>query len=162
MYKRQVIIGSGPDAFSDPIRGAESARFLLGRGVDVIYQVAGASGIGVINAVREAGKGFAIGVDSNQNGLAPGRVLTGMLKRVDLAVLEAVQEQLSGKFAPGVVRVGIEKGRRPEEDFVGYMHGGCLYCIRITIWRVRGALRGLSAHIGDERGSWECDVTARF
>lgn len=116
----KVIIGSGPDAFSDPIRGAESARFLLGRGVDVIYQVAGASGIGVINAVREAGKGFAIGVDSNQNGLAPGRVLTSMLKRVDLAVLEAVQEQLSGKFAPGVVRVGIEKGRRPEEDFVGY------------------------------------------
>jgi basic membrane protein A len=111
------FIGTGPDSFNDPLKGADVARRLIKeQGVDVIYQVAGASGGGIINAAKDAGI-FAIGVDSNQNGLAPGTVLTSMLKRVDLAVERSIDDVVSGRFTGGVVRLGLE---REGPDFVDY------------------------------------------
>ncbi len=105
--------GSSPQAFADPARGKELALLQYGRGVDVIYHAAGSTGLGVIEAAREARK-FAIGVDSNQNYVAPGTVLTSMVKRVDNAVYAAIQSVHEGRFVGGVHEFGLA------EDGVGY------------------------------------------
>jgi len=105
--------GSSPQAFADPARGKELALLQYGRGVDVIYHAAGSTGLGVIEAAREAGK-FAIGVDSNQNYVAPGTVLTSMVKRVDNAVYAIVQSAKEGRFVGGVHEFGLA------ENGVGY------------------------------------------
>lgn len=113
-----TYIGSGPESFNDPLKGQEKARELIRQRADVIYQVAGASGWGVIKAAKEAqGQVWAIGVDSNQNGLAPGTVLTSMLKRVDLAVESSIQEAAANTFKASVDRLGLEQTGR---DFVDY------------------------------------------
>src|SRR5690606_31429340 len=74
-----------PAAWNDPTRGAEITRTQIDQGADVIYHAAGGTGVGVLQAAADAGK-LGIGVDSNQNYLHPGHVLTSMVKRVDLAV----------------------------------------------------------------------------
>lgn len=105
--------GTTPQAFADPARGKELALLQYGRGVDVIYHAAGSTGNGVIEAARETGL-YAIGVDSNQNYMAPGNVLTSMVKRVDNAVYMAIKEAYEGKFVGGVQELGLA------EDGVGY------------------------------------------
>jgi basic membrane protein A len=105
--------GSTPQAFADPAKGKELAMLQYGRGVDVIYHASGNTGIGVIEAARETGN-FAIGVDSNQNYMAPGYVLTSMVKRVDNAVYAVVLEALENRFEGGVEELGLA------EDGVGY------------------------------------------
>ncbi len=105
--------GSSPQAFADPARGKELALLQYGRGVDVIYHAAGSTGLGVIEAAREAGR-LAIGVDSNQNYVAPGTVLTSMVKRVDNAVYAIVQSVHEGTFVGGVHEFGLA------EDGVAY------------------------------------------
>ena len=75
----------------------------------MIYQAAGGTGIGVIRAAADAGK-FSIGVDSNQNHLAPGSVLTSMLKRVDVAAYETMKDAMSGSFDTGVRVLGLAEG----------------------------------------------------
>ena len=65
----------------------------IDRGADVVYQAAGGTGAGVISAAVDAGK-LAIGVDSNQNHLAPGSILTSMLKRVDVAAYNTMKDGL--------------------------------------------------------------------
>ena len=70
---------------------AELTMSQIDRGADVIYQAAGGTGIGVIQAAVDSGK-LAIGVDSNQNGIAPGSILTSMLKRVDVAAYETFMD----------------------------------------------------------------------
>jgi basic membrane protein A len=72
----------------------------------VIYHAAGGTGLGVIRAAAGAGK-LAIGVDSNQNGLAPGSVLSSMLKRVDVAAYETLKDAMEGNFTSGVVSLGL-------------------------------------------------------
>jgi basic membrane protein A len=79
------MTGTTGAAFNDPVKGGELAKSQMDRGADVIYHAAGGTGIGVLRAVADAGK-LGIGVDSNQNALHPGKVLTSMLKRVDTAV----------------------------------------------------------------------------
>jgi basic membrane protein A len=75
----------------------------------VVYHAAGGTGLGVIQAAADAGK-LAIGVDSNQNGLAPGSVLTSMLKRVDVAAYETFKDAMSGDFSSGINVLGIAEG----------------------------------------------------
>jgi basic membrane protein A len=100
------MTGSTPAAWNDPARGAELTRSQIDRGADVVYHAAGGTGVGVIQAAADAGK-LAIGVDSNQNGLAPGSVLTSMLKRVDVAAYETFMDAKNNAFTSGVQVLGI-------------------------------------------------------
>ena len=99
--------------FNDPYTGLTLARGQIDRGVDVIFAAAGATGLGVYQAARNAGI-FAIGVDSNQNFLYPGTLLTSMLKRADRAVRFAVDGHFKGGWSPGTVTLGLR------EEGVGY------------------------------------------
>lgn len=103
------MTGTTPAAWNDPGKGAELTQSQIDRGADVIYQAAGGTGIGVIRAAADAGK-LAIGVDSNQNHLAPGSVLTSMLKRVDVAAYETMKDAMSGDFDTGVKTLGLAEG----------------------------------------------------
>jgi len=105
----QNMTGTTPTAWNDPAKGAELTRSQIDRGADVVYQAAGGTGIGVIQAAADAGK-LAIGVDSNQNGLAPGSVLTSMLKRVDVAAYETFMDAKNGAFSSGVKVLGVAEG----------------------------------------------------
>ena len=105
----QNMTGTTPAAWNDPTKGAELAQSQIDRGADVIYQAAGGTGLGVIRAAADAGK-LAIGVDSNQNGLAPGSVLTSMLKRVDVAAYQTLRDAMDGNFTSGVVSLGLAEG----------------------------------------------------
>ncbi|MEO0910652.1 MAG: BMP family ABC transporter substrate-binding protein [Pseudomonadota bacterium] len=105
----QNMTGTTPAAWNDPGKGAELTQSQIDRGADVIYQAAGGTGIGVIRAAADAGK-LSIGVDSNQNHLAPGSVLTSMLKRVDVAAYETMKDAMSGSFDTGVRILGLAEG----------------------------------------------------
>ncbi len=98
------MTGTTPAAWNDPARGAELAKAQFAGGVDVVFAAAGGTGIGVYQAAKDAGK-FAIGVDSNQNHLHPGVMLTSMVKRVDVAVYNAFKG-----IKPGVTALGLAEG----------------------------------------------------
>lgn len=85
------MTGTTPAAWNDPVKGAELAKGQKSQGADVIYAAAGGTGVGVLQAAADEGI-LSIGVDSNQNYLHPGKVLTSMLKRVDNAVYAAFTE----------------------------------------------------------------------
>ena len=104
----QNMIGTTGAAWSDPVRGGELAKGQIDQGADVVYAAAGASGIGVLQTAADQGK-YSIGVDSNQNYLHPGSVLTSMVKRVDLAVYNAYADTKAGKFSPGVQALGVKE-----------------------------------------------------
>ena len=95
--------------FSDPVTGKEQALSLYAQGADILFQVAGRSGEGVLDAAAETGN-LAIGVDSNQDDLYPGSVLVSAMKRVDNAVFSFVQSIVDGTYAPGVTNVGMAEG----------------------------------------------------
>jgi basic membrane protein A and related proteins len=99
-----AMTGSTPAAWTDPARGAELAKAQMAQGADVIFAAAGTTGLGVMQAARDAGR-LSIGVDSNQNHLHPGSVLTSLVKRVDLAVLGAFNG-----VQPGVTALGLKEG----------------------------------------------------
>ncbi|MFK7942037.1 MAG: BMP family protein [Paracoccaceae bacterium] len=105
----QNMTGTTPSAWNDPAKGIELTKGQIDRGADVVYHAAGGTGMGVIQAAAEAGK-LAIGVDSNQNGIAPGSVLTSMLKRVDVAAYETMKDAQSGTFETGVRILGAAEG----------------------------------------------------
>lgn len=111
--KAEVLVnyvGANSSAWANPSRGKELALGQIARKADVIFHAAGASGLGVFDAVEEKQK-LAIGVDSNQNAVKPGRVLTSMLKRVDTAVYETIKDKVAGKFAAGTRYLGLaDKG----------------------------------------------------
>ena len=98
------MTGTTPTAWNDPARGAELARAQFAGGVDVVFAAAGGTGVGVYQAAKDAGK-FAIGVDSNQNHLHPGTMLTSMVERVDVAVYNAFKG-----VKPGVTALGLAEG----------------------------------------------------
>jgi basic membrane protein A len=102
--------GTEPKAFSDPVTGKELALTQYGRGADVIFHAAGKTGGGVFTAARSLQR-WAIGVDSDQFREAPCCVLTSMVKRVDLAVLETIRAQGEGRFLPGVREAGLAEGQ---------------------------------------------------
>ena len=101
------MTGTTPTAWNDPARGAELAKAQFAGGVDVIFAAAGGTGIGVYQAAKDAGK-LAIGVDSNQNHLQPGTMLTSMVKRVDVAVYNAFKGVKPGVSALGLAEGGVD------------------------------------------------------
>ena len=104
-----VMAGDTVDAWIDPDRGAALTRELIRKGVDVVFHAAGMTGDGVIQAAAEAGI-MAIGVDTNQNHMAPQNMLTSMLKRMDVAVFLALGQVADGRWAPGIETLGLKEG----------------------------------------------------
>lgn len=90
------------ESFGDPSKGQQMAKAMFNEGADIVYQVAGGTGIGIIEAAKAEGH-YAIGVDTDQDGMAPGNVLTSMIKRVDVAVEEIIVNYAAGKFPGGEV-----------------------------------------------------------
>ena len=126
VYLTQVPDFSG---FTDPVKGKEAAVALYGQGADVVYHAAGGSGLGLFQAADEGSTDdlflWAIGVDSDQytvfveaDAALAEHILTSMLKRVDVAVGNAILDQLQGDFAPGATRLGLA------EEGVGYSTSG--------------------------------------
>ncbi len=100
-------IGVTGEAWNNPAKAKEMALSQVGQKADVIFHAAGASGAGLFDAAAEK-KIYAIGVDSNQNWIKPGTVLTSMLKRVDVAVFETIKSIVEKKFQAGIVRFGLK------------------------------------------------------
>lgn len=103
------MVGTTAAAWNNPAKGGELARAQFDRGVDVVFAVAGGSGMGTLQTAKEKGK-LAIGVDSNQNYIHPGTMLTSMVKRVDLAIYDAFMQQKNGTWKPGVTYKGLKEG----------------------------------------------------
>jgi basic membrane protein A len=108
----QNMTGTTPSAWNDPVRGGELAKSQMEQGATVVYAAAGATGLGVYQAATDAGK-LAIGVDSNQNYLHPGHMLTSMVKHVDVATFDGFMDAKTGKWQPGTRVLGLK------EDGVG-------------------------------------------
>lgn len=104
----QNMTGTTPAAWGDPTKGAELAKSQFGRGADVIFHAAGATGIGVMQAAKDGGK-LSIGCDSNQNYLHPGSVLTSAVKRVDVAVYNAFMAAKEGNWRAGQLVLGLKE-----------------------------------------------------
>ena len=102
------MVGTTGTAWNDPARGGELARAQFAKGADVIFAAAGGTGMGIYQAAKDQKK-FAIGVDSNQNHIQPGTMLTSMVKRVEVAVYDAAKNH-----KPGMVNLGLK------EDGVDY------------------------------------------
>ncbi len=113
-------VGVTDGAWNNPGKGKELSLAQIGKGADVIFTAAGNSGLGAFDAVEQQGKQngrathFVIGVDSNQNMVKPGFVLTSMVKRVDNAVYDIVKDVVNHRFSPGLHVFGLDK------DGVGY------------------------------------------
>jgi basic membrane protein A len=103
------MTGTTPAAWNDPGRGAELAKGQFDRGVDVVYAAAGSTGIGILQAAKDRGK-YGIGVDSNQNYLHPGTMLTSMLKRVDVAAYNSFKTMQGGTWKGDVSVLGLKEG----------------------------------------------------
>ena len=119
-------VGNTPTAWNDPTKAKEIANAQIGKGASVIYAAAGGSGNGLFDAIQEKnGKGvpcypkfknkrrvdnciYAIGVDSNQNYIIPGQILTSMLKRVDNAVYDAIKRVISGTLTGKIYKYGLD------------------------------------------------------
>lgn len=102
------VLVSYAGSFADPAKGEEMAVPQYDQGAEVIFQVAGQTGLGVINAAKKKNK-FVIGVDRDQNYLAPANVLTSMIKRVDSAVLGACSMVVNGTFKGGDYFYGLKE-----------------------------------------------------
>src|ERR1700754_4447958 len=111
----QNMTGTTPAAWNDPTKGAELAKSQFGRGADVVFHAAGGTGLGVMQAAKDA-KLLSIGCDSNQNYLHPGSVLTSAVKRVDVAVYKAFTDAKNGTWKPGQLVLGLA------EDGVDYSY----------------------------------------
>ena len=105
------MTGTTPAAWNDPVKGSELAKAQISQGADVIYAAAGGTGLGVLQTAADEDI-LSVGVDSNQNHLHPGKVLTSMLKRVDVAVQEAMTA--GDELETGVMVLGLA------ENGVGY------------------------------------------
>jgi basic membrane protein A len=110
------FVGVTDSAWNNPGKGKELALSQIGKGADVIFTAAGNSGLGAFDAVEQAGKDaqgrathFVIGVDSNQNMVKPGFVLTSMVKRVDNAVYDIVNDVKNKRFQGGIHVFGLDK-----------------------------------------------------
>jgi basic membrane protein A and related proteins len=105
------MTGTTPSAWNDPVKGSELTKAQISQGADVVYAAAGGTGVGVLQTAADEGI-YSIGVDSNQNYMHPGSVLTSMLKRVDVAVYEAMKA--GAEVQPGSMVLGLA------EEGVGY------------------------------------------
>jgi basic membrane protein A len=107
--------GVTPEAFRNPGKGKELALNQYQQGVNVIYHASGSTGLGVFEAARQTGK-FAIGVDADQYSEAPGRIVTSMVKGIDVAVFDMINRVKQGTFKGGVYTYGLA------ENGVGYVY----------------------------------------
>lgn len=108
------------NSFADSATGKTMANTAITNGADIVFQAAGATGLGVIEACQEAGV-YAIGVDSDQSSIAPKTVLTSAMKRVDNAVYDAVQELIDDKLEGGVQTFDLAAGGvdiAPSQDLI--------------------------------------------
>ncbi|WP_308915916.1 BMP family ABC transporter substrate-binding protein [Jannaschia sp. LMIT008] len=101
------MTGTTPTAWNDPVKGAELTRSQISQGSDVVFAAAGGTGIGVLQAAADEGI-LAIGVDSNQNYLHPGSILTSMVKRVDNAVYDSFTQAAAGELESGISVMGLD------------------------------------------------------
>ncbi len=112
----QNMTGDTGAAWNDPVKGGEITKSQMSQGADVVYAAAGATGLGVLQAAADGGA-LSIGVDANQNHLHPGKVLTSMLKRVDVAVYNVMKSGKDGTFKGGVANL---QSMGLAQDGVGY------------------------------------------
>jgi len=105
----QNMTGTTPDAWNDPVKGAELTKSQIAAGADVIYQAAGGTGVGVLQAAADAKK-LGIGTDSDQDYMHPGQVLTSNLKHVDTATIDLFTDDKAGKFKSGIRVLGLAEG----------------------------------------------------
>ncbi len=112
----QNMTGDTGAAWNDPVKGGEITKGQMSQGSDVVYAAAGATGLGVLKAASEGGA-LGIGVDANQNYLYPGKILTSMLKRVDVAVYNVMKSGKDGTFKGGVANL---QALGLAQDGVGY------------------------------------------
>lgn len=119
-----TVVGAKADAWNNPTKAKEIAVSLLKQGVDVIFQVAGPSGQGVFEAIKQRnteqeknkvnsesmGRCYAIGVDSNQNAIVPGAVITSMLKHIDIAVYMAIKDIVEERYTAEVKSFDLRNG----------------------------------------------------
>ncbi|MDW4499095.1 BMP family ABC transporter substrate-binding protein [Sulfitobacter sp. D35] len=101
------MTGTTPAAWNDPVKGSELTKAQISQGADVVYAAAGGTGVGVLQTAADEGI-LSIGVDSNQNYLHPGKVLTSMMKRVDNAVYDAMKD--GPGMEKGINVMGIANG----------------------------------------------------
>ncbi|SPF79766.1 BMP family lipoprotein [Pseudoprimorskyibacter insulae] len=103
------MTGTTPSAWNDPVKGSELTLAQISQGSDVVYAAAGGTGLGVLQTAADKGI-LSIGVDSNQNYLHSGSVLTSMLKRVDVAVYDAMSagaDMETGVKVLGLAQEGV-------------------------------------------------------
>ena len=110
-----VYVG-GTNAFNDPTSAKSRTEALISQGADVIYHAAGASGKGVFQAAKEKGV-YAIGVDSNQDGIVQGVILTSMIKKVDTAVFDLTKQVQENKFEGKIYEYGLKEDGVGTTDF---------------------------------------------
>lgn len=103
------MVGNTASAWNDPVKAGELAKSQIDRGADIIFAAAGESGLGVYQAAADKDV-YAIGVDSNQNYLHPGHMLTSMVKRVDIAVYETLKNAMNNNFSSGPEYFGLKEG----------------------------------------------------
>ena len=103
------MTGTTPAAWNDPVKGGELAKAQIDQGADVVYAAAGATGQGVLKAAADAGK-LGIGVNSDQDNLFPGKILTSMMKRVDIATYNTFKSAKDGDWKPGMQVLGLKEG----------------------------------------------------
>ncbi|NIZ62054.1 BMP family ABC transporter substrate-binding protein [Sedimentitalea sp. CY04] len=101
------MTGTTPAAWNDPVKGSELTKAQISQGADVVYAAAGGTGVGVLQTAADENI-LSIGVDSNQNHLHPGKVLTSMMKRVDNAVFDAFSQGVD--LEAGNVHMGVANG----------------------------------------------------
>ena len=114
----EVIVqyaGVTAEAFRNPGKGKELALNQYQQGVNVIYHASGSTGLGVFEAARQTGR-YAIGVDADQYGEAPGRIVTSMVKGIDVAVFDMISRVKQGTFKGGVYTYGLP------QNGVGYVY----------------------------------------
>lgn len=103
------VVAAG--AFDNPSKGKSLAQTLIAQKVDVVIQMAGNTGTGVFEAIKEAPEGiYAMGTDLNQDAIIPGRVLTSVMKRIDIATSQAIRDAREGRFRGGHYWIGLKEG----------------------------------------------------
>jgi basic membrane protein A len=104
-------------SFADPAAGKELSGVLLDQGADVVFVAAGKSGLGPIDQIRSRPNVYMIGVDVDQDAIVPGKILTSMIKRVDIGVLTLARQAAAGKKPHGQASLGLKDGAIGLSDF---------------------------------------------
>ncbi len=108
--KQVKVLIAYSNSFGDPAKGKELADSMFSQGADIVYQVAGGTGVGIIQAAQQRNH-YAIGVDTDQDALAPRHVLTSMIKRTDFAVYDSINRLVCGKLKGGTtINLGLKEG----------------------------------------------------